>query len=121
MELILFMVFVGLSLTLITLGFYRQEYLILPLIGFLFLFLLSFTLIGNDLQYRSGENTEISYTYSIDGNLTSEIRAMNYTYLSYDDTTSEFNTHRLGYFLGLAAGIGMIGVFVGYRRSRKIE
>lgn len=120
MELTLFCVFLALSLILIILGLTRTEHSELSLIGFVFLFLLSFTLIGQDLNYQTGETTNINYTYD-NTTLISELRITNYTYTSFDDDTGMFNTHRSGYWLAIAAAVGFIGVLLGIRRTRRIE
>lgn len=88
MELILFSVFLGLSLILITIGLYKQqEHSEFCLIGFFFLFLLSFVLMGNNLEYQTGQTVQITYSYS-GSTLISEHHESNDTYIPYDDETS---------------------------------
>lgn len=106
--------FIGLSLALIVLGFFRPEHTELSLIGFFFLFLLSFTLMGNNLEINSGYNKTISYDNFT--NITTE--HLVYNYEKYNDTTSKFNTHSSGYYLAVMAAVGFIGVFLSLRRTR---
>lgn len=122
MILTLFVVFTALSLILITIGLFRQEYGIMALAGFFFLFLLSFTLMGNDLQYQTGQTIDINYNYTGD-QLTSEFREINNTYVYFDDTSSDFNTHRLGWMLAIISVMGFVAVLLGIRgdlRARQI-
>lgn len=112
----LFGVFVGLSFVMIYIGLSKPTESAQALIGFLFLFLLSFVLMGNNLEYRIGEQTTTTYSYLVnttDINFT--IEQTNYTYTNYADTTSQFNTHRAGYFLALVSAIGFIGVLYGIK------
>jgi len=107
MELTLFVVFISIALLLVTLGYYRQEHTELVLIGFFFLFLLSFTLINGALEYQSGETALSQYTYGSDNvTITSISLQTNYTYSSFDDNTEAFNTNRAGYWLAIIAGLG---------------
>jgi len=119
MILTLFIVFCAISLILITLGLILSEHSEQALIGFIFLFLLSFTLMGNNLQYSTG------YTQNetvINANLTQITTT--YEYTSYSDTTSTFNTHRVGYFLAVGSFLGFVGVLMnltGFNPLRRRE
>ena len=121
MILILFGVFVIFSLIFIALGLFFSEHTELSLIGFVFLFLLSFTVINNNLQYQTGQTKEINYTYNADTSLNATHEVVNNTYISFNDTTSKFNTHIFGYWLALASFIGFVGIILGLRKSRRYE
>ena len=119
MILTLFIVFSAVSLILIALGLILSEHSELALIGFVFLFLLSFTVMGNNLTYSTGYTQNETY---INENLTSTTTL--YLYENYDDTTSLFNTHRFGYFLALGSFIGFVGVLMnltGFNPLRRRE
>lgn len=120
MILILFALFLSLSLILIILGLFKPEHTELSLVGFLFLFLLSFTVMNNNLEYQTGHT--INYTYTDDNyslNPFSETLTYNYEY--YNDTSSSFNTHILGYYLALISVVGFIGCILGLRKSKRFE
>lgn len=106
----LWLVFVGIALVLVIIGLIKSTESAQAIIGFLFLFLLSFTVMGNSLEYQTGELTNLSYNYLSD-NVTIDyvIENSTYTYTYYDDTTGIFNTHRFGYFMAIASAIGLIG------------
>jgi hypothetical protein len=109
----LFVLFTAIAFVMICLGLVKPDESAQALVGFLFLFLLAFTVIlpGN-LEYKTGEQT--NYTYS-DGNLTQQ--DLHYVYSSYNDS----NTHAFGYWLSLVSVLGFIFVIMGIRRSKNYE
>lgn len=119
----LFAFFVALSLILIYIGLTRPTESAQAIIGFLFLFLLSLVVLGNNLEYKVGEQTNTTYIYSVANgsqiNLTIEDKALVYT--PYNDTTGIFNTHRLGYFMAVASAVGLIGVLVSLKGGWRNE
>jgi hypothetical protein len=125
MELMLFIVFMLITLIIIFLSFYNTEHAELGIVGFLFLFLLSLIMMTGDIQYKTGENT--TYTYEcLDpcqiGNLTPFMTAT-----TTADTYTDFSaggpiSHTVGYYLAVASIVGFIGVIVGLKyQFRKRE
>lgn len=114
MDLILFIIFLLLSLLLIILGLIKTEHSEIALIGFAFLFLLSIVLIVNDIQIKTGEFTEELYSYD---NLT--INHINITTINtYEDIDLGGNlSHIFGYWLAVISMIGFIGVVFGLRKQ----
>lgn len=108
----LFAVFVVIAFVMIYIGLTRSTESAQALIGFLFLFLLSFTIINNQLEYKTGEQRNTTYAV----NFTSE--TIVYNYQTYSDVTSLFNTKRVGYYLALASLIGFIGVILSIRGGK---
>jgi hypothetical protein len=119
MELILFSLFIGISALIITLGLYRTEHSEFVLIGFFFLFLLSFTLINGNLEYQTGESSLERYFYQPD-NITLVAVELNttYTYSTFSDETELFNTNRAGYWLAVISGLGFAITLFSFKRMR---
>jgi hypothetical protein len=119
MELILFSLFIGISALIITLGLYRTEHSEFVLIGFFFLFLLSFTLINGNLEYQTGESSLERYFYQPD-NITLVAVELNttYTYSTFSDETELFNTNRAGYWLAVISGLGFAITLFSFKRTR---
>lgn len=120
MIVLLFALFVAVSIALIILGLSKPTESAQALLGFTFLFLLSFVVLGNNLEYKTGEQIDTQYTYLSD-NITIDYTNQTVTdsYTAYDDTTGIFNTHRFGYFLAVGSVIGFIGVLVSLRGGYK--
>lgn len=109
----LFAFFVAISLVLIIIGLARPTESAQALIGFFFLFLLSFTIMGDNLEYQSGEIRNTTYSYlAVNGSIDYTIETITYTYDTWDDQTGLFNTHRFGYFLAVISFIGFVGVMM---------
>jgi len=130
----LWLTFVGISLVLIILGFWRSEHSELPLVGFFFLFLLSFVVMGNNLEYETGYSEfyvygdNYDYYHYDDYNGTTKeddlnLFHLNHTlqYSSYNDTTGVFNTHLFGYFMAVVSAVGFAGTLFGLRRSKNYD
>jgi hypothetical protein len=103
---------------LVTLGFYRPEHTELPLIGFVFIFLLSLLLINNSIEYKTGQIIETNFTYTPIGgiyyvNTSSESTIDVYTTINSPSSLS----HTLGYWLAICSVVGFIGVLVSLRRE----
>lgn len=114
-ELILFSTFIIISLVLVALGLYRLEHTELSLVGFIFLFLLSMVVIGNNLTYQTGENITTTNNYGL---VNGSYVIVNFTEVTtyqnsiYQDTSGFFTTHNFGYLLAVLSVIGAIGSFV---------
>lgn len=124
-ELWLYLALLVISLFLVTLSFYRNDHAELGIVGFTFVFMLSFVMIGGDIQYKVGQNETIDYsclcceqdgsTYLCDGSygnfsiVPTSIERVDV----YDTFTAGGVLSRtVGYWLAVLAVVGMIGVFV---------
>lgn len=116
----LFLVFIAISLALIIVGLTKPNESAQALIGFFFLFLLSFVILGNNLEYKTGETINITNTFT-DGNLTNSFENKTYSYNTWNDTTGAFNTHRFGYFLAIASAVGFVGTLMSVKGSYRRE
>lgn len=116
MDLILFSVFLALSLALVALGLFRgQEHTELALVGFVFLFLLAMLIIAGDIQYKTGEQTNTTYTYN---NSTLTFTQENKIDVYGAFTASGAFSHTFGYWMAIASIVGFIAVLVGLRGQR---
>jgi len=114
-ELILFTTFILISLVLVALGLYRLEHTELSLVGFVFLFLLSMVVIGDNLTYQTGETTTITNTHGLVNDSVVLLNSTETTvsdFSIYTDTSGFFTTHNFGYLLAVLSVIGAIGSFV---------
>lgn len=119
MILYIFLIFVAIAVVLIFLGFYNQEHTELPLIGFLFLFLLSLNLLSGSIEYRVGEYENVTYTYDNTSfaNLTLNTTHSETRYV-YDDYVGEGLTNQLaGYWLAVCSIIGFIGTLISLKNQ----
>ena len=99
----------------VALGLYRLEHTELSLVGFVFLFLLSMVVIGDNLTYQTGETTNITNTHAVVNGttvLTFSSEVTTYDYSIYQDTSGFFTTHNFGYLMAVLSIIGAIGSFV---------
>lgn len=92
----LFVILLVTSLALVIIG-YAVDLRILAVVGFFFIFLLSFTLINNDLEYETGASLSFS------GNSTT----VTYTYNSFSN-----NTFQYGLYMAVVGALGMAGTFM---------
>jgi hypothetical protein len=120
MELVLFILFLVISFVLITLGLIFSNHTELSLIGFTFLFLLSFPIITENITYTTGSNTYSQFNYSsLDGNYT----LLTSSYESQTDIkTSIFEesdlSHYFGYYMAVISVVGFIATLIGIKRSK---
>ena len=117
MILTLFLVFLALALILITLGLFRTEHSELSLIGFVFLFLLSFIILNSNITYKIGTETNMTYSYNL-LNGTYYVNATNELNIDKYTNFSDSNTHNFGYWLVIASFIGFLGVLLGLRHNK---
>jgi hypothetical protein len=92
----LFAILVGIGLVMVIVGF-STDTMVYSTVGFLFLFLISFTLIGSSLQYQSGSNVTDSGTTMSIVNI----------YSNYGE-----NTRTYGIYMAIASGLGMTLTFI---------
>ena len=107
MILSLFIVLLVLSLVFIFIGIIKPDESAIALVGFVFLFLLSFIILNGQLQYETGANLT-SY-----GNNTYIV----YTHDFYTGTTA----HQMGYYMVIISVVGFVGVLLGLRSAWKKE
>ena len=119
-------VLVIIALVMVIIGLTKAEHTEQAMIGFVFLFLLSFTLINNNLEYQTGESSTstniINYMYS-NGTLTTsteEIATSN-DYTIENLAEGSVGVKRLGYYMALAMAIGFIGTLISLRGIRGKE
>lgn len=111
MILSLFVFLTVLSLSLICVGLWKFEHSELALIGFLFLFLLSFTLLNSQLQIKNGENITETYTYNENSSnvaYTDSVSAYNYDY---------YGSHMIGFWMAVSSVIGVIIIIVSLKKN----
>jgi len=106
----LFGFLVGFSLVLIIIGLTKPTESAQALIGFFFLFLLSFQILNGTLTYESGAVISHSYLYS-NASLTSSQETVTYSYVPFQD-------HTFGYYLAIGSAIGFFGVIFSLGRGR---
>lgn len=121
MDITLFCVLLSLSFALITLGLFRQEHTELSLIGFVFLFLLSMIIINGQLEYKTGQYLNTTFTYEPIGG----IYYVNASYETQLDIYSPANmtgllSHSVGYWLAICSVIGFLGVLLSLRKAPEI-
>ena len=109
MELSLFVVLVGISLVMVYIGLMKPDESAQALIGFFFLFLLSFILMYNNLQVPVGSHVTTNMTYTA-GELTSTDAVSQDIY-----TTS--NTMTFGIFLALVSLISFAIILSNVRKG----
>lgn len=113
MDLTLFVIFIVLSFILIIIGLLKPEHSELSLLGFVFLFLLSLLILNSDIQYQTGEDVNISFSYD-DGNLS--ISSFEEHRDVYDTFTMDGAlAHIIGYWLALISAVGFVGVIIGLK------
>lgn len=118
MILLLFGFFLVLSIVLIVIGLAKPEESAQVIIGAVFLFLLSLVLINTNLEYKTGEQVNTTYSYvgnTTQINTTIEVSADIYT--TYNDD----NTHTFGYWLAIGSFMiflmAILGLKGGFRRG----
>lgn len=125
MELWLYIALLLISLVLVGLSLYRNEHAELGIVGFTFIFLLSFVMIGGDIQYKVGVNETLSYsclccdsqmggTYECpdDSNATMMVTAISRVDVYENFTAGGVLSRTVGYWLAVLGVVGLIGVLV---------
>lgn len=113
MILLVWAVLVGISMILVLIGLSRPSESAQAMVGFLFLFLLSFHLMAGTLDYPTGTTLQTNYTYSA-GNLTQTMESSVNDYTPYQSKT-------FGLYLAFASVAGLIGTFYAFRQGRRDE
>lgn len=122
MFLTVYVVFLALSFVLVGLGLFRPEHTELSLIGFVFLFMLSFVLLTGNITIANGTNTSSQFNYTTNGNLTlltSSFESVEnlYTPISLEGSLA----HIIGYWLAVGSFLGFLGILLGLRHSRRFQ
>jgi len=81
------------------------------IVGFTFLFLISFVMLQGNLEVETGANVTSNYGYDVNGSVTSTNQVITYSYESWDDS----NSHTIGYFLAIVSFIGFAASFLNIR------
>lgn len=106
MILALFWALFIISLSLIGLGvIYSKEWSGVAIVGFTFLFLLSYTILTGSLAIEKGSNVTSSYVANANGTITASTQQILYIYDDWNDV----NSHRIGLFMAIISGIGTFG------------
>jgi uncharacterized Tic20 family protein len=116
----IFILMMSVCLCLIALGLYAREHTELTLIGFFLMFMISFTLIGNNLEIKTGGNSTTNFIYANTSSL-----ALNYTHTSSIDIYNPYAfsgtlSHTIGYYLLVASAVGFTMVFWNLKKSQDI-
>ena len=88
------------------------------IIGFTFIFMLSFVMIGGDIQYQVGTNTTYEYACFEDcDQINTSLLMSTATEMNVYDTFTAGGplSRTVGYWLAVLGVVGMIGVFVGLK------
>jgi hypothetical protein len=104
------------SLTLIALGIiYSEQWGGICIVGFTFLFLISMVILSGNLEIEKGSNVTSSYTYDVNGTVTSTNQVILYQYNSWQDSTS----HTIGYSLAIISAVGTFATILNLRGNWK--
>lgn len=101
---------VAIAVTLIVIGLMRPTESAQALVGFFFLFLLSFVIMGGTLQYETGANVTTSYVYT-GSDITGTSQNIAYSYNYFSDS----NSRNIGIYLAIASAVGFAGVLFSLR------
>ena len=135
MELWLYLALLVISLFLVALSLYRNDHAELGIVGFTFIFLLSFVMIGGDIQYKVGVNETNHYACLCCENgavigepirgepsqgCTNENATLSIVSVEKVDVYATFTaggvlSRTVGYWLAVLGVVGLIGVFVSLR------
>lgn len=107
--LVLFLVFLGLSLLLIVIGLFRPEHTEFSLVGFAFLFILSFVFVTGDVQYQVGVNETNTYGLV---NGTYEVTSVQSVDVYETFQSGGLLSHFVGYWLAVMSLAGFVIVIV---------
>jgi len=126
----IYLAFIIISFVLIGFSLSRDDHTELGIAGFTFLFILSFVMIGGDIQYKVGVNETLSYsclcceqdgsTSLCDGSTNHSLVVTDIERVDIYDTWVAGGTlsHTVGYLLAVIGVIGLIGSFVSIKSER---
>lgn len=104
-----------LSIIFVVIGIFKHEESLFALIGFAFLFILSFVLISGNLEVEVGSNATTTYSYNVNGTLQSSSLNIDYSFEEWDDSIS----HQIGFWLAILSAVGFFMIFYSARRGNK--
>lgn len=111
MILTLFILLLGLSIVLVGLGYFTADGPFVP-VGLFFIFLLSIVILNKGLEYQTGEQMNVSFSYS-NGSVSRQVVDTTYYYGTWNDTTSRW----VGYLMAICAGFGFAISLANLRRK----
>jgi hypothetical protein len=114
MILSLFLVLLGLVLLCVLLGYFTDDEPYLTVGLFLFFLLSSLIIIPGNVEYRTGDSTNTTFSYT-NSTLTSQQETTAYTYTAWDDSLSL----RAGIILSILSAFGFILSIMNIRRHRE--
>lgn len=115
------------SLVLVALSLYRNDHAELGIVGFTFIFILSFVMIAGDIQYKVGVNETNTYGclcceegIVYDGENCTSNTSLQIVSVEKVDVYATFTaggvlSRTVGYWLAVLGVVGLIGVFVSLR------
>jgi len=110
----LFIVLISISLILIIIGLVKHTESAQAIVGFTFLFLLSFVLMDGNLEYETGTNTTTDYIYNVNGTVDNTLEISNKTFTNFDDD----NSFKMGLYLAIVSAVGFAGTLWGLKNTR---
>lgn len=121
MILTIWVIFLALSLVMVALGLFNPDHSELTIIGFVFIFLLALVVLNENIVYQSGENVSSTFSYTTNGNITlltssEEEYTYNYSPITLD---GGITSHLVGYWLAVASIVGVVAVFVSFKRTKR--
>ena len=119
MDLIIFIVFLVLSLSLILLGFYRFEHMELVLLGFFFMFILSTTVMAGSIESKTLSSTNTSYTYDNSSHINFTIQNKIYQYENIG--LNQTIKHLFGLWMMVVAIIGFGGTLFAMKKQNWMQ
>lgn len=114
MILTIFLTLLALSLVAVLLGYFTDDEPYLT-VGLLFIFLLSIVVISGNLEYKTGDTKNVTFSYT-NTTLTSQTELTVYNYTSWDDNTSD----KVGWGLAVMSSLG-IALSLYNMRSRRLN
>lgn len=106
-----------LAAALVVVGLVKRNISGSALIGFSLIFILSQIVIAGNLEYSTAVNTTTTFTYDVNGSVSSTDQRIVYDYIPWNDDTSQ----QVGYWLAIASAISFIIMLYQIRATRKNE
>jgi len=113
----LFVVLIAISLAFILVGLLKPDESSMALVGFVFLFLLSFVILNEQLEYETGADIINYYSYDLNNTLNGTTQSIVYTTNFYSGS----NAHTMGFYMVIISVVGFVGVLLNLRSVWKRE
>jgi len=117
MILSLFVVLIAISLAFILVGLMKPDESSMALVGFVFLFLLSFIILNGQLEYETGASIVNSYSYDLNYSLNGTTQQVVYNTEYYTGD----NAHTMGFYMVIISIVGFVGVLLNLKSVWKRE